>query len=67
MTEVRIVPEPGKLERAAMVCCEICETITFLAHDDAEKPLSVIQADGWTKVAGKWRCPSCFRDEYDRE
>lgn len=62
LLETRIVPEPGKLERAAVACCAVCQTVLLLTHGEAEHPLATAQADGWKKVAGKWRCDACYRN-----
>lgn len=58
---IKLIAEPGKLERAAVVCCAVCEEVLELHHGQAEQAMNYIQARGWKKIDGRWRCPCCSK------
>ena len=62
--QIRITPEPGKIQIGGVVCCAACRTVMAFAHDNACAPMKFCHGEGWTMRSGIWYCPDCAWKAY---
>lgn len=55
----KIVPKPGAIEHASVVCCAACERCVIIDGDDTYRTAAILEPQGWRKTLGKWICGEC--------